>query len=113
VQISLVRTFSTDPDAVDVTYSNINLSAAALETIMAQFAGAQNLWEYELFFQGVSMPWLRRANYLQINEMLAEDGITAITLPVVILTDVKTKFDMSKPQSESTQEVRAFGWRST
>lgn len=109
-QLSLSQTFSTDPDAVDVVYSDANMSSYLMTVVMAQFAGAQNLIEYEYLFAGVAMPWIRRSMYLLINEILAEDGVTLITVPVMVITEVSTTFDMSKPRSESVQQMRGFGW---
>lgn len=112
-QISLSQTLSTDPDAIDVTYSNVNLNLAQLQLIMNQFIAAQALWEYEILVDGTQMPWLRRGNYIQINDLFAEDNVTEIVLPVMMITEVNTKFDMSSQRSESTSQMRAFGWRST
>ncbi len=111
-QIQLVTLLSSDPDAVDVTYSNVNLTLADLQFIQNQFIAVQNLWEYEVAFQGPAQVWLQRGNTLQVTGVVAEDG-SPISLPPLLITESKMNYDESSATPKVISLLRGFGWKGT
>ena len=111
--VALTVTLSSDGDAIDVEYSNPNLTVEDLGFIASQFQAVQGLWEYEVMFGGVGMPWIRKGVTISFADFLAEDGIVVITLPPLLITEVKSKYDESKLEASMTMNIRAFGWRVT
>ncbi len=106
---SLEQTFSADADAIPVEYANENLALADLQFIMAQFAATPGLWEYEVQFDGVAVPWLRRGAPFKFHALFAEDG-SEIPLPALLLTEVNSTYDESSQRAQYTMRSRAFGW---
>ncbi len=113
LQIELSQTISTDADAVDVEQSDPNLTADDLAFLMAQFVAASDLWEYEVSFEGVNMPWIQRGVYIQFTELPCELVGVFIDLPVLLVTEVIAVYDEATPNAKSTARIRAFGWRTT
>jgi hypothetical protein len=111
-QIVITRTFHTGPKTLNVTYSNENLTAAQLQIIMNQFAAADGLWEYELIFSGVSMPWLRRGQSVQVVN-IPVSGSQNYATPVGLILEVRTSYDESTKTPGMLQNVRAFGYASS
>jgi hypothetical protein len=109
-QITLIRQINTEIDAVDVVYQNENLNLSQLQVIMNQFVAAASLWEYEILFQGVAMPWLKRGATVQFTNIYAEDGVTPLPLPNLYITEVRSEYDESKVDAEQVSSIRAFGW---
>jgi hypothetical protein len=94
--VTLKDTISGDDEAQIVTYSNPNLTLADLQHIMAQLRAASGLWEYELAFTGVTMPWIRRGAVVQFTDipdgagglLQIHAGLPAgVTRPAVVLDD--------------------------
>jgi hypothetical protein len=109
--IKLEQTISTDVDAQNVEYTNENLKLEDLQFIMNQFVAAHQLIEFELIFEGVAMPWLRRGAKIQLTGVSVEDGIP-LDLPVALLTEVRTRYDEGSQNASYTMSCRAFGWSS-
>ena len=112
VQIQLVSLLAVDPEAVDVTYSNVNLTLADLQFIQAQFLAAQGLWEYEVQFQGPAQVWLQRGSTIQLLPVPLEDGVS-VTLPPLLITESKMTYDESTKTPSVTSVLRGFGWQKT
>lgn len=111
-QIQVISLLSSDIDAVDVNYSNANLTIDDLNFILAQFLAAQNLWEYEVAFEGPAQVWLQRGNTLQVNNIVAEDG-SLIALPPLLITESNMQYDESSATPKVSSGLRAFGWQKT
>lgn len=111
--IELSQTISSDADAVDIEESDPNLTADDLAYLMAQFVAASDLWEYEVLFDGVNMPWIHRGMYLQITEIPSEIVGVFIDLPVLLVTEVLASYNEASAEAKSTVKIRAFGWRAT
>jgi hypothetical protein len=111
-QVEISTQLSTDPDAQDFEFSDINLTLDDLNYLLAQFQAAEGLFEYEVQFEGVGMPWIIRGLTLALAGILAEDGVTPIALPTLLLTEVRSDYE----ESESFRYrslMRAFGYLST
>lgn len=106
---TIEQTFSMDADAIPVEYANENLTLADLQFIMAQFAATPGLWEYEVQFDGVAAPWLRRGAPFKFFALLAEDG-SEIPLPTLLLTEVNSTYDESSQRAQYAMRCRGFGW---
>jgi hypothetical protein len=113
----IVRTI--DPDGfVDVTESFPDLplrpeaGGANLLQIMDYYRKANYVWEYEVIFQGVNMPWIQRGIYLQITDVRSEsDPSDPIVLPIMLVVDVETNYTEEKPEeSKSMAKIRCLGW---
>lgn len=107
-QIILTKQFLSN--GLDVSYSNEHLTMTDLEFIMAQFAATYAIWEYEVEFAGVAQPWLQRGSTVQFTDVLVEDGTTKIPLPVLLITEVRSQYDESKPEASMLYKCRAFGY---
>jgi len=111
VPIELDFLLSTASFAVPVEYSNQNLSRADLQFLAAMFSAENSLnFEFEVSFSGVAMPWLQRGVIIQITGLTDPDG-NAITLPPLLVTEVRTSYDESKASAQMISESRAFGWQ--
>lgn len=95
------------------TYENANLNTDDLNFIADEFAAANNLYEYEVVLMGVAVPWLRRGMYLQITGLTAEDGVTAIPIPVLLVSEVNTQYTEDGTPSYTMPTVRGFAWSTT
>lgn len=98
-----------DPEAVDVVYSNVHMTEADLRRILEQYRWASGKWEYELRFDAVSMPWLRKGAVLQLTGLLDADG-TAIPLGPAIVEDLRLTYDESGENPSMTSQVTARYW---
>jgi len=90
--IVLEQTISSDLRAVDIRYSNENMTEADLAYIMSKFEAANGKWAYELEIEYVSMPWLRKGNVLSITGLKAENGTTDIPLQPALVTDQRLQY---------------------
>ena len=109
-QIEIVVLLSNDQDAVFVEYSNENLTFDQLSKLLAQFKAANAVtWEYEIMFEGVGMPWLKRGASVQFQNITFEDG-SLFNMPPAIITEVNTRYDESTPSAQFVQRARAFAW---
>lgn len=106
-QIVLSQDFG---NGLDFSYSNENLTMANLQTIMSMFAATDGIWEYEVETGGVGQPWLQRGTTVQFTEILLEDGVTELPLPVLLITEVRTHYDESKTEAAMLYKCRAFGY---
>ena len=111
VPVQLEKVISTDPKAVDFTYSNPNLTLEDLEVIMVQLEEGSSLWETELSFMAVSMPWLRRGSVIFLYGLEAADG-TPIVLKPAVVVEVNTNYDESSATPSMLSQVRAVYWSS-
>ncbi len=109
-QVELVTTISSDPDAEPISFSNENMTLADLQFILAQFQAAEGLFEYEVAFGGVAMPWIKRGITIQFVNIVAEDGVTLIPIPVLLVTEVRSRYDESDAGASFMADLRAFGW---
>lgn len=112
-QIRLVRTVSTDADAVKVVQNLPNMDISALQVIMSYFQSASGMWEYELSMSGANMPWISRGMYLQLTDIQSEVPGTLIALPVMLVTEADIEYDESVQGAKSISKIRAFGWSNT
>ncbi len=60
IPVMLETVISDDPDAEPFSYENDNLTYQDLVFIRDQLAAASGLWEDELAFPGVTMPWIKK-----------------------------------------------------
>lgn len=74
--VMIEQTISLDPDAAPFSYSNDNLTYADLLFILSQLHAASGLWEYELAFPGVTMPWITKHVGIQFTD--CRDGAGAL-----------------------------------
>ena len=112
VPTKLIQTLSTHIWAEDVQYSNPNLSAEDLAFIMAQFAAASGLWEYELTLTYLAMPWIRKGNVLSLTGLLAEDG-TPIPLEPALVVQQTLNYDEASSSPSMLSQIRAMCWSGT
>lgn len=112
LQLEVAVQLSTDPDAQDLEFSDGNLSLDDLNYLVTQFTAAQGLFEYEVQFDGVGMPWITRGLTLALTGIVAEDGVTPIPLPYLLITEVRSEYQETN-QSRYTNAMRAFGYLST
>lgn len=108
VEVSFI--ISTDPDAVDVEESFSNLSLGDLNYLMSLFVAASGLWEYEVAFTGVSIPWVGRGNVVRLTDFKGIDD-AEIPLSDMLVHELTLKYDESGDEPSSTSEVRAVFWR--
>jgi hypothetical protein len=92
-----------------VNYSNPNLTEDDLRHILAQYQWASGKWQYELSFEAVAMPWLRKGSVLQLTGLLDADG-TAIPLGPAIVEELRGSYDESSATPSSTISVTARWW---
>lgn len=111
-QITRVQTFSTDVDAQAVDFSDENMSGDDLDFIMSCFAATVNLYEYEVTFGGVAMPWLIRGQAMQFTNVQSEDG-TPFSLPVLLVTEVRSEYVETGGSPRYMMNARAFGYQVT
>ncbi len=109
-QLSLVRTVDAS-GAVDVNESFADLDLNALKAIMEYYRAASGVWEYEVIFVGVNMPWIKRGQYLRVTDFESEVVGTNIALPVMLVADVVTDYTEEKPDdSKFVSKIRCIGW---
>lgn len=110
VQITNIKTFSTDADAEDIEFSDENMTADDLVFIMAMFTASQNLYEHEIMFGGVAMPWLVRGQTILITDIASEDVGVQITLPPATITEVRSEYVETGGSPRYLMTARAFGY---
>lgn len=106
--LTVTRVFSTDKDAVDITYRNEHLNASHLDIIMAQFAKVFGAIETEIDFDGVSLPWLKGTAVHIRNLRDAED--VEIWLSPATVVDARVVFDESGEQPHVEVSGKALSW---
>lgn len=74
--VMLEAVISADPHAEPFTYANENLTYGDLVFILAQLSAASGLWEYELAFPGITMPWIKK--HVGIQFTACRDGAGAL-----------------------------------
>jgi len=109
VPIQLDETISTDPRAVDFTYSNENLTLEDLQYIMAQLRAGSDLWEVELTFNAITMPWLKKGSAVFFYGLEKPDA-TAIELKPAVVLEVNTRYDESSEEPSMISNVRSVYW---
>jgi hypothetical protein len=67
-------------------------------------------FEYEIMFEGVAMPWLQKGVTIKVQSFFDPTGDVEISLPVLYVTEARTRYDESKVAAEFVTEVRAFAW---
>lgn len=60
IPVMLSDVISDDPDAEPFSYANDNLTYDDLVFILGQLRAASGLWEWEVGFPGVTMPWVKK-----------------------------------------------------
>lgn len=110
-QIKLEETISTDPKALDNRFSNRHMEPDDLEFIMDQFRRASGNFEYEILLDFLHMPFLQKGSILQLTGLLAEDGVTPITMDPALVVETKLSFDESTDTPSMTSSLRAIFWR--
>ncbi len=109
--IELDALLSTATFAEPFTYSNPNLNLSDLQFLLTLLKAQNNLsFEYEVSFSGVAMPWLSRGMVISIQGLTSTDGSVAITLPNLLITEVRTSYDESRKDAQFVTQARAFGW---
>lgn len=111
-QIETSIQLSTDPDAQDFEFSDTNLTGDDLDYLVSLFTAAQGLFEYEVQFEGVGMPWIVRGLTIGLFGIMAEDGVTPILIPKSLITEVRTTYQEDSTFRYSSL-MRAFGYLST
>lgn len=106
--LTVTRTFSTDKDAVVITYHNDNLTVAHMDIIMSQFIAANGKTETEIDFDGVSLPWIK-GKAIAIRNLLDEEGV-AIALDPAMVIDSNVIFDESTDQPSAVISGKALSW---
>ena len=71
----------TDPDAVDIRYSDFNMAEADLNRILQQYLWSNGKWAYEIDFDAVSMPWLRKGVIIHLTDLYDNDGEEIVLQP--------------------------------
>jgi hypothetical protein len=71
IPVMLAEVISDHPDAEPFSYANDNLTYQDLVFIRDQLAAASGLWEWELAFPGVTMPWLAKHVGVQFTQCRA------------------------------------------
>lgn len=103
-------TISTDPTAQALDYTNENLGLADLNHILTMAAAADNLFEWEARFSGVTMPWIRVGHRLKLSGLVDHQG-TEVPLPTLVVTEMETVADESSARASlTTPTLRAFGY---
>jgi hypothetical protein len=111
-QLELTIVLSTDNDAQDIEISDENLDLATLQQLQAQFIAVQGLFEYELIFDGIGMPFIQRGKTVAFVGIQAEDG-SLLNIPAIIMTSVRSKYMEKGDKSEYTLNATGFGWQAT
>lgn len=110
VQIVRIHVFSTDTDAQNVEFSDENMAGEDLDFIMAMFTATVNLYEYEMSFGGVAMPWIKRGQTIQFTNVQTEIDGLLFTLPPATITEVRSEYVESGESPRYTMGARAFGY---
>lgn len=110
-QIQLEETISADPKALDNRFSNRNMEADDLEFIMDQFRRASGNFEYEILLDFLHMPFLQKGSILQLTGLLAEDGVTPITMDPALVIETRLSYDESTETPSMLSTLRALFWR--
>lgn len=108
--ILLEGTLSEDPRAIDVRYSNPNMTEEDLAFILDQFRAVSGLWRYVIRLTGVAMPWLRKSNVLHLTGLLAEDGVTAIPLQPALITEAKLTYNQASQPPAMLRSMTLEYW---
>jgi len=111
-QITRTQTFSTDPDAQPVDFSDENMSGDDLDFIMSFFAATVGLNEYEVSFSGVGMPWLVRGQAMKFSNVQSEDG-SPFMLPTILVTEVRVEYVETGGSPSYVMHARGFGHQTT
>ena len=107
--VTLITVLSTDADAFDVEINEPNLTAELAQVIINQFQTVQGLYEYEVSFSGVGMPFLIRGKTIKITDIILDDGLPLL-LPTLLMTEGKSQYKEEPESSAYTSSMRAFGW---
>jgi hypothetical protein len=109
--IERIETLSEDFDAQPFDFSNPNLTGSDLDFIMSLLRKQNTFtFEYEIMFEGVAMPWLQKGVTIKVQSFFDPTGDVEISLPVLYVTEARTRYDESKVAAEFVTEVRAFAW---
>lgn len=111
--VSVQQTISTDPTAQDVIFTNRSLTKADLDFILSLYQQASGLWQYELTFDAVTMPWLTKGTVIELTGLLAEDGVTPIVLKPALVVDHRLLHDETSRTPSMRSRVRAVYWSPT
>jgi len=109
-QIELTIVLSTDNDAQDIEIGDENLDIGALQQLQAQFVAVQGMYEYEIIFDGIGMPFVQRGKTVAFVGIEVEDG-SLLNIPPVIITSVRSKYVEKDDKSEYVLNATGFGWQ--
>lgn len=100
---------STDPRAHDFSYQNDDLLESDINALFLQFQQASGAIEYEIAFQALGMPWLRKGAIVHLTGLLFEDGVEYTLYPALIISESLTYDESGSPQLVA--DFRAVFWR--
>jgi hypothetical protein len=100
---------STDSRAHDFSYQHDDLTEADINALFAQFQQASGAIEYEIAFQALGMPWLRKGAVVHLTGLLFEDDVEYTLYPALIISESLTYTEASNPQLVA--DFRAVYWR--
>jgi len=108
--VKVITDIKTNPRAVDISYSNANLSSDDLQFLFNQINSVNGGWLYEINLTCLSIPWLRKGSVIQLNNFVVEDGVTTFALLPALITNNNIIVRQGK---EVISEITAVFWRAT
>lgn len=100
-------TISSDAKGQDRAAGSPHMSEADLAFIRAQQEAASGVYEAELSFTALSMPWIKRGTLIQVAGLLDEQGVE-IPMGIALVYSVDMTVDI--PGRAATSEIRAVWW---
>jgi len=111
-RFTLVARISSALGAEAVSYENENLDMDDLQFILAQLRATSGLWQVELSFVGVNIPWVRRGSIVQFTGVVDGAG-DPLPLPPALLQTLTLTYDEGATPPAFTKDMRALAWTPT
>lgn len=94
--------------APPVSYSDINLDLGTLQLMGNQICKASALWQWEITFTGVNIPWLRRGDVVQLTGLL-DEAQQPLALPPALIQTFADDYDEVGNLSH-VRQYKALAW---
>lgn len=89
--------------------TNPHMSQADLDFIKGQHVEASDLWEVEVTFDALMMPWLKRGALITFTGIVDDEG-QAITVGTALVYLMKASYDEASDEPSMVSSVRAVWW---
>jgi hypothetical protein len=109
----IAEVIDNEPGAKDFSMQNASMTQDNLNQIRDQARASSGASEYNVEFTAVNIPWLKKGQMLEITGLMYEDGVTPVSLPVMLVYEAHVEYVEDPGNPHSTINVKGIFWSKT